>query len=225
MQPTEASLMQVPFTSYLDYTQDKSLGGVRLVNGNTKQVVRRTDSSKHRKPSVNVKCDFSKALNCSKFVMKSGDNHIVLSKRVDKSGVFKVGQLSIIVEEKLEFLSVPLNPPLCYEVSRTQPTITVKCDGDLLAGLVQTIKFIIATGSIAIKKNSVLKFRAMRGLTLRVNNQDDEFTKGLECAVPECAPFNTINMEFQVFAELPPKKDSSSMEHKVIIQHIFVKSL
>ena len=37
----------------------------------------------------------------------------------------------------------------------------------------------------------------------------------IEVAVPPCEPFETTKLHLTVFAELPPKKDSSSMEHKV----------
>ena len=134
MKPFDPTLLQLQVYSYLDYKEDKSLGSASVVHRNTKPVVRRSDSTKHRKPSVNAKGDFSRALSCDGFIMKPSVNTFTLVRRVDQPGFYKVGQLSLVIEEKLEFLSPVLNPRLCYEVAKTQPTISLKCGRDLLAG-------------------------------------------------------------------------------------------
>lgn len=62
--------------------------------------------------------------------------------------------------------------------------------------------------------------RTSRGLTLsRVEDEksDQKSTpvREIEVSIPSCEPFETSRLKLTVLAELPPKKDSSSMEHKV----------
>lgn len=218
MKPFDPSLLQLQVYSYLDYKEDKSLGSASVLHRNTKPIVRRSDSTKHRKPSVNAKGDFSKALSCDEFIMKPGMNTFILTRCVDQPGFYKIGQISLIIEEKLEFLSPILNPRLCYEVAKTQPTISMKCGRDLLAGLVQDIELVIMSGSIKITKEMKLKLRTSRGLIMRIDDSQETMSKELEISLPLCEPFQTIRLKFKVLAELPPKKDSLSMEHKLNIQ-------
>ncbi|XP_012148441.2 SIDL trafficking protein particle complex subunit 10 isoform X2 [Megachile rotundata] len=218
MKPFDPSLLQLQVYSYLDYKEDKSLGSASVVHRNTKPAVKRSDSTKHRKPSVNAKGDFSKALHCDEFIMKPGMNTFTLVRHVDQPGFYKVGQLSLVIEEKLEFLSPILNPRLCYEVAKTQPTVSLKCGRDLLAGLIQEIELVIMSGSIKITKEMKLKLRTSRGLTIQVDNSEETMSKELEVPLPVCEPFQTIRLKFKALAELPPKKDTLSMEHKLNIQ-------
>ncbi|XP_053994215.1 trafficking protein particle complex subunit 10 [Hylaeus volcanicus] len=218
MKPFDPTLLQLQVYSYLDYKEDKSLGSASVVHRNTKPVVRRSDSTKHRKPSVNAKGDFSKALSCGEFIVRPGVNTFTLVRRVDQPGFYKVGQLSLVVEEKLEFLSPTLNPRLCYEVAKTQPTISLKCGRDLLAGLIQDIELVITSGSIKITKEMKLKLRTSRGLVVQLDNSQEVMSKELEIPLPDCEPFQTMSLQLRVLAELPPKKDALSMEHKLNIQ-------
>ncbi|CAK9800247.1 Trafficking protein particle complex subunit 10 [Anthophora plagiata] len=218
MKPFDPSLLQLQVYSYLDYKEDKSLGSASVVHRNIKPVVRRSDSTKHRKASINAKGDFSKALSCDEFVMKPGMNTFKLSRSVEQPGFYKVGQLSLIIEEKLEFLSPILNPRLCYEVAKTQPTIFLKCGRDLLAGLVQDVELIIMSGSIKKTEDMKLKLRTSRGLVVQVHGTQEAMSKELEIPLPLYEPFQKIRLKFKVLAELPPKKDALSMEHKLNIQ-------
>lgn len=215
MKPHDPSLLYLQVYSYLDYKEDRSLGSASVINKNMKPLVRRSDSSKHRKPSVNAKGDFSKALSCGEFVMKPGTNTFILIRRVNQPGLYKISQLSLIIEEKLEFLSSVLNPRLCYEVAKTQPMISVNCGRDLLAGLVQDIELIISSGSTKITEEMKLKLRTSRGLTVQSQSIEKVMVKELEIPLPMCEPFQTLKIQLKVIAELPPKKDALSMEHKV----------
>lgn len=216
MKSLDPRLLQLQVYSYLDYKEDRSLGSASVLNKNTKPLVRRSDSAKHRKPSVNVKGDFSKALSCDEFIMKPGINTFVLVRRVNQPGLYKVSQLSLIIEDKLEFLSSILNPRLCYEVAKTQPIISINCRRDLLAGLIQDIELIISSGSVKITEEMKLKLRSSRGLTVQSQNVEKVMVKELEVSLPTCEPFQVLKVPLKISAELPPKKDSSSMEHKVL---------
>lgn len=222
MKPFDPSLLQLQVYSYLDYKEDKSLGSASVIHKSTKPIVRRSDSTKHRKPSVNAKGDFSKALLCNEFIVKPGMNTFTLTRRVDQPGFYKVGQISLVIEEKLEFLSPILNPRLCYEVAKTQPIISMKCGRDLLAGLIQDIELVIMSGSIKITKEMKLKLRTSRGLIIKVDSSQEIMSKELEISLPLCEPFQTIQLKFKVLAELPPKKDSLSIEHKVLFLYIYI---
>lgn len=117
--PRDPCLRKLPAKRNLVYKEDKTIGsaGVEIVKS-TKTPVKRSDSVKHRKPSMNVKSDFTGALSTSEeFVLQPGVNNFTLTKRVDQPGIYKVGQLSLLVERKLEFLSSVLEPRLCYSVS------------------------------------------------------------------------------------------------------------
>lgn len=216
MKPLDPSLLHLQIYSYLDYKEDKSLGSASVVNKTTKPLIRRSDSAKHRKPSINTKGDFSKALSCNGFLMKPGVNTFTLTRRVSQPALYKVSQLSLVIEEKLDFLTPVLNPRLCYEVAKTQPTISVNCGRDLLAGLVQDIELVISSGSTKITEEMKLKLRTSRGLTVESRNVEKIMVKELEILLPTCEPFQTVKMQLKVLAELPPKKDASSMEHKVL---------
>lgn len=107
------------------------------------------------------------------------------------------------------------------KVAKTQPTIALNCARDLLAGLAQSVELVISSGSVRISEDSKLKLRTSRGLTLSSVGEDGKKSNSgaamreIEVAVPPCEPFETTRLNLTVLAELPPKKDSSSMEHKV----------
>ncbi|XP_024942928.1 trafficking protein particle complex subunit 10 isoform X2 [Cephus cinctus] len=218
MKPPDPSLIHLPVYSYLDYKQNKSLGSARVINKSSKPIVKRSDSAKHRKPSINVKGDFINALTCKAFTLKPGINTFTLTRLVDQPGIYKVGQLSLIVEKKLEFLSPILNPRLCYEVAKTQPTIFLKCGRDLLAGLTQDLELTINSGSVKITEDSTLKLRSSRGLTFQSSTNGNLMVREMVIPLAPCEPFQTTKIELKVLAELPPKKDSSSIEHMLTVQ-------
>lgn len=111
-------LQQFPVVSQLTLSEDKSISSAKVhVGKSSKNPVKRSDSVKHRKPSMSTKGDFTGALSTSEeFTLQSGENKIILTKRVDRPGFYKVSQLSLLVENKLEFVSAVLEPRLCYSV-------------------------------------------------------------------------------------------------------------
>ncbi|XP_014219385.1 trafficking protein particle complex subunit 10 isoform X2 [Copidosoma floridanum] len=225
-QPSDPCLVELPVTRQLILQEDRSIGSANVqVGKSTRSVVKRSDSVKLRKPSTSAstKGDFGSALSTGveEIILQPGLNTLTLTKRVEKPGYYRVNQLSVIVEEKLEFLSSVLQPQLCYSVAKTQPTIALNCTRDLLAGLVQSIELVISSGSIRIGEGSKLKLRTLRGLTLSTMDDGQKTSSGvreIEVTIPKCEPFDTITLKLMVLAELPPKKDSSSMEHKLNIQ-------
>lgn len=112
-------------------------------------------------------------------------------------------------------------------MAKTQPTISLNCSRDFLAGLAQNVELVVSSGSVRINEGSKLKLRTSRGLTLPKIDDNDAQKKGnhvnreIEVTIPHCEPFNTTTLKLTVLAELPPKKDSSSLEHKVNFRSIF----
>lgn len=225
MKPLDPCLARLPTYSSLEYKQDKSLSTASVVNKNLKPLIKRSDSAKHRKPSVNAKGDFSKGLSCETFILKPGENIFTVTRRVDQPGVYKVGQLSLVVEDKLEFLSPVLNPRLSYEVAKTQPTIFLQCTRDLLAGLPQEIELVVSSGSVKITEDAKIKLRTSRGLTLQGIENGQVMVRELEMPLPSCDPFQNTTLVLKVLAELPPKKDASTIEHKVLVDNFFFRYL
>lgn len=116
--PSDPCLQQFPVTAQLSLSEDKSISSAKVhVGKSSKNPVKRSDSVKHRKPSMSVKGDFTGALSTQEeFTLQSGENRIILTKRVDRPGFYRVGQLSLLVESKMEFMSLILEPRLCYSV-------------------------------------------------------------------------------------------------------------
>ncbi|KAJ8679613.1 hypothetical protein QAD02_015400 [Eretmocerus hayati] len=222
--PMDPCLQNYPAWAQINLKEDKSIGSVVVEIGQSaRKPVKRSDSVKLRKPSTSIKGDFTGALtNVTEFMLQPGLNKVVLTKRVDRQGLYRVGQLSLVVEKKLEFLTSSLEPRLCYSVAKTQPTIFLHCSRDLLAGLVQSIELVISSGSVRISEGSKLKIRTSRGLTISTIDETRDNRKcalrEIELPIPACEPFDTTKIKLDVLADLPPKKDSSSMEHKLSIQ-------
>lgn len=207
--------LSISMCSYFGVQEDQSLWLAKADPKIVKIPVRRSNSTKHRKPSVNTKGDFTKALVSDEFILTPGMNTFTVKRRVEQPGFYKVGQLSLVVENKLDFFSPVLNPRLCYEVAKTQPSVCLNCSRDLLAGLVQDIELVISSGSVRITENDKLKLRTSRGFTLRVKDNGNTGLKEYDIVLPACEPFQVTKVPLKVFADLPPKKDASSMEHKV----------
>lgn len=204
----------------LVFKEDKSIDSANVIGKLAKPQIKRSDSVKHRKPSsssCNQREDFTGALTCSEFTLSPGQNTFVLSKNVEQPGLYKTGQLSLVVQERIEFLSPLLEPRLCYQVAKTQPKISLKSIRDLLAGLIQTIELVVFSGSVKIAENSFLKIRTSRGLSLVIKDSDKKIVmvREAEISILPCAPFETNTVKLNVYADLPPKKDPASMEHKV----------
>ncbi|XP_063995803.1 trafficking protein particle complex subunit 10 [Diachasmimorpha longicaudata] len=219
LKPSNLLLLPLAVHSYLNHKEDKTLGTVGVdggIDGSFGPVVARHDSSKHRKPSVDTKGDFTKALTCERLTLKPGRNTFTVTKRDDQPGFYKVNQLSLVVEERLEYRSGIICPRLCYEVAKTQPSLSVN-SRDLVAGLPQDAELIVSSGSVRIEEGAKFKLWTSRGLVIKMA-EGGSLGGELEVSSPECEPFGVVRLGLNVLADLPPKKDSMSMEHKLYIQ-------
>ncbi|XP_051165899.1 trafficking protein particle complex subunit 10 [Leptopilina boulardi] len=210
--------LSISMNSKFELQEDQSMWLAKANPQIVKIPIRRSDSTKHRKPSANMKSDFNNALVSDEFTLQPGQNTIIVKRRFETPGFYKVGQLSLIIENKLEFLSSILSPRLCFQIAKTQPTISLNSTRDLLAGLIQDIELVISSGSVKITENEILKLRTSRGFTLQIDDNGTSGLKEYNIKLPNCEPFQISKIPLKVFADLSPKKESSSIEHKLNIQ-------
>ncbi|KAJ9595261.1 hypothetical protein L9F63_013449, partial [Diploptera punctata] len=218
--PTNPALVRLHMMEHLDYKQDKSLGSASIISKNPKQFLRRTDShGKYRKISNLPKGDFSSVLSIENIKLQPGRNEFTLKAKAQDKGLYRLGQLSLLLEGNLEFLSSTISPRVSYEVMREPSTVTLnKGEKDLLAGLEQEMVLTVSAGSYTIAQNTCLKLRTSRGLQMQVKTSEEPLVRELEVPLPQSEPFQTLSILLRVLAELPPQKDSSTIEHKVTLQ-------
>lgn len=65
-------------------------------------------------------------------------------------------------------------------------------------------------------QNSVLRLHTTVGLSVQLTESDVP-SRQLDIALPAASPFKTLELPIIVFAELPPQRDNSSIEHVVRI--------
>lgn len=194
LSPRNHVLMPLSVHSYRDYKEDKTLDTAGVIDRSFKPIIR-SDSTKHRKPSMDSKLDFSKGLVCDPFILEPGLNTFTVTKRDDQPGFYRINQLSLIVQDKLEFRSGVVDPKLCYEVAKTKPRILIN-SRDLVAGLPQDIEMVISTGSVRILDGDKLKLWASRGLMLKLSEESRGMGNELEVVSPGCEPFNVIKFRY-----------------------------
>lgn len=148
------------------------------------------------------------------FDIKSGENNFTISILDHKSGIYKINQLSLLVNEKLKFQSGIITPQLNYKIIKTQPSILMN-SRNLVTGLIQNTELIISNGSVKIQKGTKIKLWTSRGLMIKLVDSSKNLSSEVEVELSEYEPWQVIKLQLQVYAELPPKKDSSSMEYEV----------
>lgn len=71
--------------------------------------------------------------------------------------MYRLGQLSLLVADSLEFLSSTINPRVSFEVMREPSSVILnKGEKDLLAGLEQEMVLTVSAGSYTIGEVKVL---------------------------------------------------------------------
>jgi trafficking protein particle complex subunit 10 len=118
--------------------------------------LKRSDSSKYRKPSATVRNNYQMCLMLQEFVMKPGLNDLCLEFMASKCGAFKIGQVSLLIQEKLEFLSNALiSTKLGFEVVTQGVNVylnKVEPKKDLVAGLEHAMELVVTSGSSQIEE-------------------------------------------------------------------------
>lgn len=165
LKPKNPLLNPLNFTSKLHYKEDKSLQKTTVECQNPKLTLKRSESSKYRKPSVTVRNNYDSAFSVCNIALTPGTNELCLEYVAQKCGTFKLGQISLLVEEKLEFLSNALiTTKMGYEVVTQGISVflnKVEPKKDLVAGLEHDMELMVTSGSSPIQE--VIFFLSLRG--------------------------------------------------------------
>lgn len=151
MKPKNPLLSPLQITSQLHYKEDKSLEKATVECQNPKMTLKRSDSSKYRKPSITTRNSYQNSFVKENFVLKPGLNEVYLEFTPKKCGMFKLGQISVVIEEKLEFLSNALiSGKVGFEVVTQGVSVylnKVEPKKDLVAGLEHAMELVVSSGS------------------------------------------------------------------------------
>lgn len=154
MKPKNPLLNPLQITSLLHYKEDKSLQKVTVECHQPKVTLKRSDSAKYRKPSVTTRNNYQNCFALQNVILKPGKNEFVLDFVATQCGIFKLGQVSLVIEEKLEFLSnALLSARVGFEVVTQGVNVYLnKLDPkkDLVAGLEQQMELVVTSGSMKI---------------------------------------------------------------------------
>ncbi|KAK0168748.1 hypothetical protein PV327_002518 [Microctonus hyperodae] len=214
-----SSLIQIPIYSHLGFNENKSLKSAGIIDRNGEQLLKRSESTKSRRAPIIVKENTTETnnLTCETFTLQPGINKFTVANCVNQPNYYKVNHLALIIEDKLEFRSKIIKPQLCYEINHTEPSVSI-ISRDFIAGIVQDAELIVSSGSVKISDGTKLKLSATRGMTFKLADSTNDMSGELEISLPACESFATIKWKLKVLAELPPKKDSSPIEHKLNIR-------
>lgn len=156
LKPNNPLLNPLHITSQLHYKEDKSLQKATVECHNPKMPLRRSDSSKYRKPSATIRNNYQNCFSSEDILLKPGSNDLILDFTATEKGAFKLGQISITVEGKLEFLSNALiGGKVGFEVVTQGVNVylnKVEPKKDLVAGLEHAMELVVTCGSTRIEE-------------------------------------------------------------------------
>ncbi|KAI8437513.1 hypothetical protein MSG28_011825 [Choristoneura fumiferana] len=218
LKPKNPLLNPLHITSQLHYKEDKTLQKATVECITPKVTLKRSDSSKYRKPSATLRNNYENAFTCVNFTLKPGSNEIILECIAKAPGTFKIGQVSLLIEEKLEFLSNALiSTKVGYDVVIQGVNVylnKVEPKKDLVAGLEQAMELVVTSGSSFIQEDATIILKTSTGLTIRRAEGDSPKVRELAIPVPACRPFETTRVPLKLFSGLQVKKEKS-VEHTV----------
>lgn len=118
--------------------------------------LKRSDSSKYRKPSATLRNNFQTSLSLDNVILKPGLNELCLEYQANQCGTFKLGQISVLIEKKLEFLSNALvNTKVGFDVVTQGVNVylnKIEPKKDLIAGLEHAMELVVTSGSSQLKE-------------------------------------------------------------------------
>ncbi|CAH0731793.1 unnamed protein product, partial [Brenthis ino] len=218
LKPKNPLLNPMNITSKLHYKEDKNLQKATVECQNTKMPLRRSDSSKYRKPSATIRNNYEICFKNSNLVLTPGINEIMVEYIANKCGKFKLGQISLLIEDKLEFLSnVLVSSKMGYEVETQGVSVflnKVEPKKDLVAGLEQDMELVVTSGSSKIHENVSILLKTSTGLLLRFADEEAPMSRELSIPVEAIGPFQTTKIPLRLFSKLQPKREKS-IEHTV----------
>ncbi|CAK1594006.1 unnamed protein product [Parnassius mnemosyne] len=218
LKPKNPLLNPLHFTSKLHYKEDKSLQKTTVECQNPKATLKRSESTKYRKPSVTVRNDFESALCCNNITLTPGINEICVEYVARKCGTFKLGQISLLIEEKLEFLSNALmSTKMGYDVITQGINVylnKVEPKKDLVAGLEHDMELVVTSGSTRIGENASIHLKTSTGMLIRFAKDLSPMSRELDIPIPACDAFETTRVPLRLFASLQPRREKT-VEHTV----------
>lgn len=154
LKPPNPLMCPLNMALHLDWKEDKTLDTASVQCNNPKSKLKRTDSSKYRKQSATQRSDYTNCFSVENFLIKPGTNEIILQVVANRSGQFRLGQISLVVENKLEYLSNALSEcKLCYEVITQGINIALNNADpkkDLMAGIEHQMELVLTSGSMSL---------------------------------------------------------------------------
>nr|XP_053654909.1 trafficking protein particle complex subunit 10-like [Cherax quadricarinatus] len=210
---------------HLEYKQDKALSSAAVTCSNSHKVLRRRDSQGglYKVDRNIIKEDLKDKLTADDVIIRPGSNTIILSTKVTKKGRYSASQV-VLALDKVEFICSKTSvsgPSLSLEVVSENPRIFLgRRDRDLLAGMHQPMVLTVHSGSWHIAKDTLVKLRTSRGLSVKCENNEsnnDTLERDLEVVLPEVCPFSSIAVPLTVLADLGPQRDAATVEHTVAI--------
>ncbi|XP_053615450.1 trafficking protein particle complex subunit 10 isoform X2 [Plodia interpunctella] len=218
LKPKNPLLNPLQINSQLHYKEDKSLEKATIECQNPKVTLKRSDSSKYRKPSATLRSNYQYSFVKDSFSLKPGVNEIELDFLAKNCGLFKLVQISLVVEEKLEYLSnVLASSKLGFEVVTQGVNVylnKVEPKKDLVAGLEQDMELVVTSGSSHIEKDATILLKTSNGLQIRFAESAVPMVRELSIPLPECKPFETTRVPLRLFASLQARREKS-IEHTV----------
>ncbi|XP_037301824.1 trafficking protein particle complex subunit 10 [Manduca sexta] len=219
LKPKNPLLNPLHFTSQLHYKEDKSLQKATVECHNPKITLRRSDSCKYRKPSATTRNNYEICFAKDDLILKPGSNDILLEFIGKQCGTFRLGQISLLVEEKLEFLSnVLIGSKVGFEVVTQGVNVflnKVEPKKDLVAGLEHAMELVVTSGSSHIEENASIHLKSSSGLLIRLPQQGPAvMSREAAVSVPACAPFSAARVPLTLFASLQPRREKT-VEHTV----------
>ncbi|XP_046971820.1 trafficking protein particle complex subunit 10 [Vanessa cardui] len=218
LKPKNPLLNPMNITSKLHYKEDKTLQKATVECQNPKVTLKRSDSSKYRKPSATVRNNYETCFSADDIIIKPGLNDITVEYIAKQCGKFKLGQISLVIEGKLEFLSNALvSSKMGYEVETQGVSVylnKVEAKKDLVAGLEQEMELVVNSGSSKIEENAKIELRTSTGLHMRFADEHSAMSRELSIPIEAIGPFQTTRIQLRLFAILQPKREKS-IEHTV----------
>lgn len=168
LKPKNPLLNPLQITSQLHYKEDKTLQKATIECQNPKMTLKRSDSSKYRKPSATTRNNYQNCFATDNFILTPGVNEITLEYVAKTCGTFKLSQVSLLIEDKLEFLS---NALMCtrigFEVVTQGVNVylnKVEPKKDLVAGLEHAMELVVTSGSSHIMEVSLVHFKIINNI-------------------------------------------------------------
>lgn len=218
LKPKNPLLNPLQINSQLHYKEDRTLQKATVECQNPKVTLKRSDSCKYRKPSATIRNNYDSCFHNEGLTLKPGSNELTLEYLATKCGTFKLDQISLLIEEKLEFLSnVLIGTKMGFEVVTQGVNVylnKVEPKKDLVAGLEHAMELVVTSGSAHIEENTTILLKTSSGLLIQFAEDESAMVRELSVKVPTMEPFQTTRVSLKLFATLQPKKEKS-VEHTV----------